>query len=89
MKCYLTNQKNEIGFHLSNDEANDNFEDVQDRMVELYDNLKFEKFELDNIETYQKAYEFGDINLFNEVKLICESVYEQNIAELEIGISEM
>lgn len=80
---------NEIGLHLSNDKANDDFEDVQDKMVELYDNLKFRKFELDNIETYQKAYEFGDINMFNEVKLICESVYEQNIDELEIEINEM
>lgn len=86
----LSNESNnKIGLHLSNDEANGNFEEVQDRMAGLYEKLKFRNFELDKIETYQKKYEFGDTNLFNEVKLICESVYDQNIDELEIEISEM
>jgi len=82
-------ENNGIGIHLSNDEANENFTEVQERMSLINKDAKFRRFKLDNIETYQKKYEFGDTKLFDELKLICESIYEQNIDELEIEISEM
>ena len=86
----LSNEsKNGVGLHLSNDEINDNFAEVHQRMALIYEDLKFRRFELDNIETYQKKYEFGEANLFDELKLICESIYEQDIDKLEIEISEM
>lgn len=81
--------RSEIGIHLSNDEINENYKLVQKRMSSMCDKHLFNKFLLDGIDTYQKNYQFNDETLFADIKHIVDSVYEENIEELELEISEM
>ena len=78
-----------IGLHLSNDKTNDDFKLVNSRMSSICKEKMIKIFQLDGIETYQKNYEFSDDSLFKDVELILKSVYEENIEELEIEISEV
>ncbi len=75
-----------IGLHLSNDTINDNYKFVENKMKELCRNHMIEKFELDKIATYQKGYNFDANEIFQDIKLLANVVFEENIESLEISI---
>lgn len=79
----------EIGLHLSNDSVNDNYDIVKKKMSLLCDKFKISKLLLDEVETYQKNYNFDSKNLLVEIKQIIRRVFEENIEELEIIITEL
>lgn len=79
---------NQIGLHLSNDSANFNYKEIKSRMRDLYKNNSIEKLSLDNIETYQKSYKIDTEQIFLDLILIIENVFEENIDEIELSIFE-
>lgn len=78
-----------IGIHIGNDESNENYLIIKSRMDRLCDSDMFTRLVLDDIETYQKNYHFTDSALLKDIKKIVEWVYDENMEEVDLNISEM
>lgn len=87
----LLKESSDIGIrlHLSNDDINTDYKNVQIKMDEISKSTGINKVVIDKIETYQKSYALNDKTLFKEIKYIIETVFEENLDELELDIFEV
>ena len=77
-----------FGLHLSNDNTNLNYKDVQIKMEDISKSSGISKIEIDEIETYQKYYSLNVEELYRDIENILTIVFEENIEELELDIFE-
>ncbi len=80
--------ENGLGLHISNDETKDDYETVKSSMSKLYEKMKLEFIQLDEIDTYQKYYSWNDTELENDVLRIISKTYDANKDEIKIDIFE-
>lgn len=80
--------KKDIGIHLSNDEFGSEFEIINRKMIAICKSNSFVKLSLDEIETYQKDYEFKDSELAEDIDMILTEVFDENVEIIELDIFE-
>ena len=78
-----------IGLHISNDASNTNYVDIQSKMLSISTTLSIKMIVWDGIETYTKFYQYDDNSILEDVIYIAQQVYDANIEELDIDITEV
>ena len=78
-----------IGLHISNDASNTNYVDIQSKMLSISTTLSIKMIVWDGVETYTKFYQYDDNSILEDVIYIAQQVYDANIEELDIDITEV
>ncbi len=78
-----------IGLHISNDALNTNYVDIQSKMLSISTTLSIKMIVWDGVETYTKFYQYDDNSILEDVIYIAQQVYDANIEELDIDITEV